>query len=319
MQSNAASRSVLRDAIKRLKKVRKECGMDDDEMKALQSTGDPFKDACNAFTALLKETSDQVDDRNASAKKHGQDRDVISQTNAIMLQFRELETLLKAIKEQVALADAELARGHQKKKSANKIILLEKQYNERNNTYSQCESLLKALNDKSQRRFEGAPGKGLSDAQGIRLGAKNAMREQLINLRKNQNAPMGSEVDEEGRVGTRAGRQVRLEDDPQTREQMKQIAADDRKIAQGLDTISKGVSRLHEIAQQIGTELDSQNKMLDATEEKVDKQTDKLSKLNGRLSKLVKKSRPVNIFINIFCGVLLLALIGYLLYEFKVV
>lgn len=318
MQSNAASRAVLRDAVKRLKKVRRECGMDDDEMKARQSTGDPFKDACNAFTALLKETSDQVDDRNASAKKHGQDRDVISQTNAIMLQFRELDTILRTIKEQVAIADAELARGHQKKKSANKIILLERRFTERNSTYAQCESLLKALNDKSQRRFDGT-GKGLSDAQGIRLGAKNAMREQLVNLRKNQNAPMGSEVDEEGRVGVRGGKQARLEDDPQTREQMKQIAADDRKIAAGLDTISKGVSRLNEIAQQIGTELDAQNKMLDDTEERVDKQTNQLSKLNGRLSKLVKKSKPVNIFINVFCAVLLLALIGYLLYEFDVV
>ena len=328
MTSNAASKAMLRDSINRLKKIRAKCGKQDEEMRKLEGSGDPFRDAVTIFTQTLTETKDEITDRNASAKKHGQDRQIIEQSNDIMKKLRELEAHLRKIGELVQQAETTLARANKKKKSVDKIRLLERQRDERQSAYDQCKELLEGARDLNQQRF--GEGKGaMTSSQQVKLGQRTAMREQLMSINKKKRPGMngtgggddegGASAGSAGGGGGGGGSGKRLEDDPETAAQMKVIKDQERKIDAGLTNLQKGVGRLHQIALQIGSEIDVQNKMLDNTEKVVDQQTNKLASINRRLDKLVKNSNPINTFINIGCGILLLALVGYLLYEFGVI
>lgn len=350
LQSDGVSRSLLRVTIKKLRKIRADCGYEEEELSVASilaggkhSSGDPFKDACTVFAMVLQECSELVDERNEAVKKHGQDRGVIEQSNAIMLQFRELDSCLQRIRGLVDASDAALMAAHEGGKQYDKISLLERQFNERSDTYYKCEATMKALREKNARRFKGT---AQSSNQQIRLGSKNAMREQLLALRRGSSAPQyksggggnsygatggSTAYDEGGDIWRRsrdgggyegAGgyrKSVRLEDDPATKEQMKRIREDDIKIEKGLDTISAGVARLRAIAEEIGVELEVQNTRLGITEGKVDKQTEQIKQINSRLTKLLKKGKPFNIFLNLFCCTFLVGLIGLMLWQFNVI
>ena len=311
-------RSTLRDTTKRLKQIRVKCGKNDEEAKALQSTGDPFRDRLNAFMLVVKNVKEMIGERNAGVKKNGQDRTAVEQSNDIRKELRSLDQMLLGIKDLVDEADKLLARANKKKSKLEKIQLLERQYREREATYRQCQETLDSLKGMDAQRFGPGGSKQMNAQQELQLGKKMQLREQLMGMKKNQ--AKTSNVGADGEMQDMAsGGGGRLEDDPETKEQMKVLAAQEAKINQGLDIIGKGVGRLREIALQIGSQLDQQNTMLDSTENTVDKQNKQLKNINKRLGTLVKESSPVNTFINVCCVVLLLGLVGYFVYQFGLV
>jgi SYP7 family syntaxin len=309
-------RSTLRDTTKRLKQIRIKCGKNDDEGKALQTTGDPFRDRMNAFTVAVKNAKELIGERNAGVKKNGQDRTAIEQSNEIRKELRGIEALLQEIKALVDESDKLLARANKKKSKLEKIQLLERQYRERESTYRQCQETFETLKGLDAQRFGPGGKKEMNAQQEVQLGKKMQLREQLMGMKRNNKT---TNVGADGEMTDMGGGGGRLEDDPETKEQMKVLAAQEAKINQGLDIIGKGVGRLKEIALQIGSQLDQQNQMLDNTEHTVDKQNNQLKNINKRLGKIVKESSPVNTFINVCCVVLLLGLVGYFVYQFGLV
>lgn len=307
-------RSTLRDTTKRLKQIRIKCGKNDDEAKALQTTGDPFRDRMNAFTVAVKNVKELIGERNAGVKKNGQDHTAIDQSNDIRKELRVIDQMLLDIRALVDEADKQLARANKKKSKLEKIKLLERQYQERESTFRSCQETLETLKGLDAQRFGPGGKKEMNTQQEVQLGKKMQLREQLMGMK---NAKKASNVGADGEMQDMPG--GRLEDDPETKEQMKVLAAQEAKINQGLDIIGKGVGRLKEIALQIGSQIDQQNQMLDSTEQTVDKQNNQLKNINKRLGKLVKESSPVNTFINVCCAVLLLGLVGYFVYQFGLV
>lgn len=328
--SSGLMRSTLRDCIKRLKGVRVKAGKQDEAEQQAQNTGDPFRDKSTEFIRGVKAIKELINERNVGVKKNGQDRVAIEQSNEIRKGIRNLQAITAQIKEMCDDADRLLARENKKKKpKQEKLKLLERQVKEREAQHKQCLEMIEAVRGMDAHRLDGQgkkTGNGISMEQEVELGKKATLRKQLnINSLKAQAekqakrkaaAAEGGGGDEEMEEG---GGSKRLEDDPETKAQMQEIAKQEAMINAGLDRLKSGVSRLHDIATEIGGQLDMQNAMLDNTEATIDKQTKQLKGINRRLGKLLKEQAPMNMFINICCVLLLLGLVGYFLLQFGVI
>ena len=115
-----------------------------------------------------------------------------------------------------------------------------------------------------------------------------------------------------------SGGPANLDKDEETKAAMAIKRQKDKMIDNALDQIAGVVGRLKDNANAISQEVDRQNVALDNLEVKMDSTNDRLGKINGRLSKLVKGSSTVNIVMNIFVGIFILAIVGYVLYEMGV-
>ena len=214
-------------------------------------------------------------------------------------------------------ADKLLARENKKKKpKAEKLRLLERQYKEREAQHKQCLEMIEAVRNMDSQRLDNTGKKGgMSMAEEVELGKKATLRKQLnINNLKAQADKQAKRRAEAGENGGAEGDSEmgskRLEDDPETKAQMQEIAKQEALINAGLDRLKVGVGRLHELATEIGGQLDMQNTMLDNTEATIDKQTKQLKGINRRLGKLLKEQAPMNMFINICCVLLLWVWLG---------
>lgn len=314
-------KSTLRDSIKRLKNIRIKAGKQDEADKKPESTGDPFRDKSNEFIALLKLTKENIGERNAGVKKSGNDRVAIEQSNEIRKGIRGLEKITGEIKAFVEEADRMLAKENRKKKpKADKVRLLERQCKERESQWKQCNDMLEAVRNLDAQRNESQNKKpGMDLGKETQLGAKSKLREQLnLNTLSKRADRLKAKKDagEEGAEGSGGGK---LEDDPETKQHMAELAKQEAEINRGLDRLKGNVGRLHELALEIGSQLDVQNSMLDNTENTVDKQTKQLKGINRRLSKLMKEQSPMNTVMTVACIVLLLGLVGFFLMQFGVI
>ena len=312
LPTQVASKSHLRDAMNRLRSIRKRCGKDD-ENKEVESSGDPFRDMTTLFGKDIAAAKEMILERNEGAKKMGQDRDTIEQSHDINRLVHKLDNDLLKIRAAVDVSEKALAKANRKKKAQTKINLLEQQLKGRQNSAEMCADLLRSVKEINEQRFaqvQPKKGKGGVMTPQMQIGKKMLLRQQLLDTTKGR---------AEEATNASGGASVNLAEAPETAEQMKVLRAQEQKINQGLDRLSKGVGRLKELAIQIGGEIDSQNTMLAATEDKVDDQVKDLKRLNKRLKGLIEKSKPMNTFLNIGCFLLLLALVGYFLYEFGVV
>lgn len=311
-------RSTLRDSIRRLHRIRAKAGAKD-EQESDNTTGDPFQDLTNTFIRMATRTKNSINERNEGCRQHGQDRMAIEQSNEIRKDFRHMEETLVELKKLVDESERLLAKQNKKKKpKASKLQLLQRNYEGRQAQYSDCEGTLQNLKEMDAQRVEGGP-KQVNTFEETQLGKKAQLREQLMGMRRTKDAD-GNPVSQKDVVfvdNTVGG--GKLQDNEETKEQMKTIAVQDAKINAGLDRLKEGVGRLHEVAVQIGAQLDMQNEMLEKTEQTIDKQTQQLKRINRRLNKFLKDTKPMNCFLYVCCVFLIIALVGFFLVQFNVI
>jgi SYP7 family syntaxin len=305
--------------------MRKRCGKEDEEDKQPESTGDPFRDKTNQFTRDIAQVKEMILERNQGAKLIGQDRDSIEQSHDINKLLRQLDDDMEQIKAMVEQSERALAKANRKKKAQSKLMLLEQQLKGRQAAYEMCVEILASAKSMNDQRFGSASanllaaanptkkGKKAAPTPQMTIGKKMLLRQQLLDATR-QRAEDASVA-----AAANGASPVNLEENPETADQMRLLKEQDRKINAGLDRLGKGVARLHELAIQIGSEIEVQNKLLEETEEKVEEQTKQLKQINKRLKALIKKSKPMHVFLNLFCFILLLALVGYFLYYFGVI
>ena len=323
-----AMRAVLRDAINRLRYIRENCGVaEDGEQEA--STGDPFRDKVLAFTRTAKGLREMICDRNESQRKHvGTATDMARDSHDINVMFRDLNNDLRELENMVKQADKDLARANKKKKSEDKIANYEKVYTTRRQTWENCQKVLEELKTVNQQRQltekEVKKLATLNPDQRKRVEQKAQLREQLSQRLKRkpkaaddggEDAMSPKEGGEDGDGGG-GGPSGRIDTDPETEKQWKEIKQKEAKQAQQLDRIHAGILRITDLAKGIGAELDEQDVMLQATESKVDKATKDLKMMNKGLTKLMKDQKPMNMCINISCLFLFLGLVGFFLLKF---
>ncbi|KPI82691.1 hypothetical protein ABL78_8295 [Leptomonas seymouri] len=311
-------RSTLRESIRRLHRIRAKAGAKD-EQESESTTGDPFEDLTNAFIRMATRTKNNINERNEGCRQHGQDRMAIEQSNEIRRDFRRMEETLVELKKLVDEADHRLAKENKKKKpKASKLQLLQRNYDGKRSQYADCEGTLQNLKEMDAQRIESRK-KDINTFEEMQLGKKAQLREQLMGMRRTKDAngsPVGPSdvVFVDNTVGG-----GRLQDNEETKEQMKVIAAQDAKINAGLDRLKEGVGRLHEVAVQIGAQIDMQNEMLEKTEQTIDKQTQQLRRINYRLNKFMKNTRPMNCFLYLCCVFLIIAIVGFFLVQLNVI
>jgi chromosome segregation ATPase len=319
-----AAKAYLRDCLKRCAQIRKRCGKDDDKGDQRESSGDPFRDKTQQFSKDIGSLKEMILERNEGQKKMGNDRDAIEQSHDINRLLRKLDHDLLQIKAMVDQSDRQLAKANKKKKkNQDKINLLEQQLRGRQTAYDMCAELLAGARKMNEQRFGGAQpkkGKGGSAALQMTIGKKMSLNPTLDDvLKKDRNKQaLGQETSPAGDGGEDSSPQ-RLEDNPETAEQMKVLKEQEKKLNAGLDRLGKNIGRLHELAIQIGVTLDEHTAGLDGLEDDVDNKNKELRAINRRLKGLIKKSKPMNTFITIGCFLLLLSLVGYFLYQFGVV
>lgn len=327
--SSGLMRSTLRDTIRHLRQIRVKAGIVDDDAKLLKKSGDPFRDKSNQFVYEVKQIKDLIRERNEGLRKIDQSADFtsISQNNDIRKRVRDVGQILNDIK--VMVDDAELLLGKETKKKSpkrEKVILLERQHKERQVQYQDCSEMLELV-----KRMSAEPVKGRNaptSGGGSRTAAlsrktsevsKKALLLEQLNLKVLRNRQSDLTAEGGGVEMAPVGERARLEDDPDTAEHMKILSRQDDEINRGLDRMRSNIGRLHEIALEIGAQLDRQNEMLEKTEENVDKRNVELKGINRRLTKLLKEQAPMNTFIMVACCVIILGMIGFLVFQFNVV
>ncbi|RNF11567.1 putative syntaxin [Trypanosoma conorhini] len=154
----------------------------------------------------------------------------------------------------------------------------------------------------------------------MQFGRKAQLREQLLTLRRQRTGNSSHADPNEGIElhGNVVGG-GRLEEHEQTREAMKVIATQDAEIDAGLDRLKAGVGRLHNLALEIGVQIDMQTQMLEKTEQTMDAQVNRLRNINRRMAKFMREKKPVNVFLNVCCCLLILSLLGFFLIQFNVI
>lgn len=271
----------------------------------------PFQDALNLFKEDMEKVNEKLENRSRKGERDGQ---AIMVAHEIDKQLRGLDEQIKHLKSMAEESDKKRAKIAKKtaknatEADKQKMSILEKEYKLRLEMCSTCEKGLDVLKEKNKTL---PTKKGMSDKEKL-LGGRIADS-------KKGPATRYTSVDDAIAEGEGSGGAANLNEDPETKEMMKIKKAKDAQLDSLLDQIGGQVLRLKENATLISEEVDKQNVMLDNLEVKMDKTTDRLGGINGRLGKLVKGSSRINLVVNIAVFILILAVVGYVLYEMEVI
>lgn len=110
-----------------------------------------------------------------------------------------------------------------------------------------------------------------------------------------------------------------LREDEEFQRYFAQVQRQDHIMDQQFDRIHAGILRLHDNAKAIHSELQIQDTLIDETEKKVDHATDKMQHLNQRLKKTIEQVDSSKVCLYLFCGIVVLGLIGGILYVTGVI
>lgn len=312
MSSNVTARANLRDVVRRLKRVMVNAGVENAGEHSRIHGDMPFQDAVQLFKDDMEVVNAKLDERSKRGERDGQ---AITVAHEIDKQLRGLAAQLAQLKN--LAEDSEQKRAKLAKKTAKnrteedmrRITILEKEYAMRRELCEACEKGLETLKEKNQT----LPTRdGQTDRERL-MGSRIADTRRGGAATKYTNVHDAINQGEEGSGGA-----ANLDKDEETKAAMAVKRQKDKMIDNALDQIAGVVDRLKDNAIAISQEVDRQNVALDNLEVKMDKTNDKLGKINGRLSKLVKGTSKLNIIVNVFIAIFILAIVGYILYEMDV-
>lgn len=306
--SAAASKAVLRDCRRRLIGLRKECGIEDEQEAT--STGDPFADLVVAYQDRVRDVNNLIDDETSTADGDGKETaGVRAQVDAGLLR---LERDLEELNNMVYQAEAAYARAEIKKKKASKISKRRVIYEQQKMTFQECQSMYissKKLRDEVRRgKIKRPPVTKATKTRVKQLAMASSVlaqgNRQAADIARN--APFGVDT-------------VDLRTDAETKAIMREIDEEKKKIDKGLQNLVKQVQALRQLAHKIGDEIDSQAQTVESLASRIDSTTESVQTVTQMQNQLIEASSPLNTCVNVFCFVMLLGLVGYLLWKFGVV
>ncbi|CCW71502.1 unnamed protein product [Phytomonas sp. Hart1] len=302
-------RSILRDTLRRIYKIRQLAGKDDGDYN-LQPTGDPFRDLLNSFINLVVHTKDSINERNQGCRDHGDDYMTIELSNRIRKNIFHMEDTLAEIKKLVDEAEKLLIKKRKNQKRG-KLELLERCLNEKRQEYSDCVETLKVVREMNSERVVASKG-CINAIKETDFGKKMELRQKLLGMHWNK-----SETNENGinRFMDPTVGSGRLEENEETKEEMNAIAEEESKINAGLDRLREGAGRLRNLAMEIGGQLSRQNEILLGTEENIVKQQQRIRSLNGRIQKLLRAQKPMKCCVNLCVFLLVISVLGFILIK----
>ena len=330
------SRSVLRDALRRLNEIRVACGKGEGPgNQQFVPTGDPFADRLQIFKGHSIEVKEAIKDRDATAEQ----RTAEDQTEYIRSDARVLGLLAKmkldvdALGRYVAEAHGKLIEAEKAKRSPEKIQAKRNVHHERLRATQEAESVLANCNALAATSAKSIATSRLTGKKQQLLEQANVQRKSRVHAAMETLRRANAQHVDPGRAQTFQELEALTRNDPygandteiprlensEYRTQYMQIQDQKQQIDAGLDRLSAAIARIRQQMVTIGDELDTQNKMLEETRANVVQRTQDVKQLRKQVEAVLKKQAPMNMCVNVFCFILLLGLIGYFLFRFKVV
>lgn len=307
----SASKAVLRDCKRRLIGLRRDCGVEDQEMEQI-STGDPFTDLVMQFEGRVKDVNSLLDDEDTSAQGDGKEAPALrAQVDAAIMR---LEHDLHTLNDMVYQAEADYARAEVKKKSSKKINKRRAIYEQRKTTLQECQGLVLSAK-KLREEFRRGKIKRPPATKASKLRTKQLASAQSILTQGNKQA--ADIIAREPAFGQEALDMKAL--DAETKQVLKEIEEEKKKTEKGLQNIVVQLRALRQLIHKIGDEIDIQAQTVDALSGKIEETTSTIQKVSAIQTQLLENSSPCNICIKVFLICLILGLIGYFLWKFGVV
>ena len=110
---------------------------------------------------------------------------------------------------------------------------------------------------------------------------------------------------------------VRLSTDRELRGTASRLDQADQEIHANLSRLLAGVRTLGEHARSLGEEVVASGRMAEATQGVLEKRGREVGEVRERTRVLVHTRRPHTVLLTVLCGVLLLSVVGYFIYEFR--
>jgi DNA repair exonuclease SbcCD ATPase subunit len=318
------ARSTLREAVRKLGVIRVACGKGETEgHQQVQLTGDAFGDRLQWFKAHANECREAINDRTeVTGSKTPEDRTEYVRADAQVLRaLDKMDLDLKALEKLVGEANDALYAAVQKRSTPEKIEKKQQVFNERNAAHGAAVGVHAQLKKLSRSAKEETLTASAASGK-----SKTRIRNAMETLRRAsaQNVDVGTaqtlrDLESVGPGGAPYGDNPPALENSEFRDQYLRIQQQKKEIDRGLDRLSEAITSIRDKMVNIGDELETQNQMLVATQERVAKQTEQVRNLRKQVDMVLKKQAPMNMCINVFCFILLLALVGYFLVKFKVV
>jgi peptidoglycan hydrolase CwlO-like protein len=319
------SRSTLRDGIKRLQELRVSCGKDAGGGNLPTETNDPFTDRAQWFQYHAEECRNAITERSATAGAKTSEgiTDQARAHNVVLSSLDKMRTNVELLEKMLSETQNKAFKARERNKAPEKIRELEATAGKRREVVRHAANVydeLKALARRTQIELQSG-----TATDGSTRSGKSRVRAQMEYLRRAQQVQVDPGVAQtdratDGREPYEEGGQiVSLKDDREYAQQYRVLEAQRQAIDQGLDRLQDAVLRIRHQAVTIGEELERQNAMLEATQERIAQQAKNVKQLNKSVDGVLKKQGPMNLCVNVFCFIVLLALVGYFLLKFHVV
>jgi SYP7 family syntaxin len=310
-----ASKSNLRDARNRLRSILRRCGLEDEENKEeVQSTGDPFQDRVNHFTRSVKQCSADIIERNQHQRERlGTAGDLAAESQEINRELLRLKKELDGINEMLTASGEKLRKKEEKEKDVDEnaksdmLKSLRRVQVERMTSTKSCETALQALRDLNLQR-------NMSEEEAKREGAgggagPKTFRTSIEMLKDRRRANAAAYAVDDGQS-------TDLAKNEETAEEMRILKEQQKQQDEALGQLSHVLREIQQNAKQINDELNKQNKMIDAQSTVMEDLTGRLVKLNKDIKGFIEEQKPMTVITYVIACLLILAIVGFFVFEF---
>jgi chromosome segregation ATPase len=311
--------------MRKLGQIRVACGKGDagGGQQQVQLTGDPFGDRLQWFKSHANECREAINERSeVTGSKTPEDRtEYVRAENQVMRSLDKMKLDLEALEKLVAEANDKYFEAEKKRATPERIEAKRKVFAERQAAHKGAEGvrdqLVKLARTSKEDTLAASAASGRSKTR-IRAAMDTLARanRQGVDVGATQTL---QDLEHVGPGGAPYGDNPPSLEHSEFRDQYLRIQQQKKEIDRGLDRLSDAIASIRDKMVNIGDELETQNQMLVETRERVVDQTQKVRNLRKQVDMVLKKQAPMNMCINVFCFILLLALVGYFLVKFNVV
>ena len=314
--ARALSRSMLRDANRRLVAIRLACGFHDKEQQGGEA-GSPTDDKdVDPFIALVRSFELHIEQARAAAAESINDLRDRAQIHKDMDGARQDLEELRRI---VDTTNAELNTAELKQKAPDKVYGLRDAFESYRATLERCESCYDEARKATEKLTWGAAsqlGQSVAYKRAVRLLAERSGVAGAIDAADNKQRRGGGDDDgDDDGADARDLATITLEQDAETQEQMRLINRQKAEVRVALDRIFHSVQAVHGMAVTLRNETTLQVARMDELDERMRLQVENIRNGTQRIEKLMASMQPFNVCVNCTMLIIVLAAAGFLLWR----
>jgi chromosome segregation ATPase len=335
--ANSQSKQTLRDAFRRLKRIRATCGEKDEDAGR---ENDPLLQCVARFQQRVEDAQVRL----------GESTDAMADTERLHLRRAVIGAReeLRELEEMLAKADALYNTAVLKQKAAEKVAALEAARDRCRRAFDQAQECMGDVQRsydeqmerdaasvdrvKKQKRAlkanDGSATREPVQAADGGVAERRTMRRAMDMLARSQGvlaSSAGGDDDDDPDATAMAERDAlaggvsALAADASTKQQYAKIREQKREVSAALTRIHASVTKLHDMSRAMAVEIDTQSHRIERLDSVVEQRQQTLQDLNNRIDELHESAKPLNTCFNVMLCLLILGIVGYLLRYFGVI